>query len=156
MKTLLCLIVAAGTVTLQAEKIALVGGTVINPATEVVLTGARVLIDNDRITGLGDDKTLDLPKDARQIDCKGKFLLPGYVDTHIHFFQSGDLFTRPDVVDLTNVRPYRTKSPGSSRISTTRLRVISVVASRVWSMWADHFGILKCANARIRPRKRRA
>jgi imidazolonepropionase-like amidohydrolase len=106
MKTLLCLIVAAGTVTLQAEKIALVGGTVINPATEVVLTGARVLIDNDRITGFGDDKTIALPKDARQIDCKGKFLLPGYIDTHIHFFQSGDLFTRPDVVDLTNVRPY--------------------------------------------------
>src|SRR5256712_9073884 len=29
------------------------------------------------------------------------------MDTHIHFFQSGDLFTRPDVVDLTKIRPYR-------------------------------------------------
>jgi len=32
--------------------------------------------------------------------------LPGYIDTHVHFFQSGDLFTRPDIVDLTKVRPY--------------------------------------------------
>jgi hypothetical protein len=25
----------------------------------------------------------------------------------VHFFQSADLFTRPDVVDLNSVRPYR-------------------------------------------------
>jgi imidazolonepropionase-like amidohydrolase len=106
MKTLLCLIIAAGTVTLHAEKIALVNGTLIIPTTEVVLTGARVLIENDRVIGFGDNVTLDLPKDARRIDCKGKFILPGYIDTHIHFFQSGDLFTRPDVVDLNSIKPY--------------------------------------------------
>ena len=33
--------------------------------------------------------------------------MPGYIDTHVHFFQSGDLFTRPDVVDLNSVRPYK-------------------------------------------------
>jgi len=90
-----------------AEKIALVNGTLINPMTEVVLPGAHVLIDNDRVVGFGDEITFDLPKDARRIDCKGKFILPGYIDTHIHFFQSGDLFTRPDAADLTSVRPYK-------------------------------------------------
>src|SRR5438876_2817057 len=75
--------------------------------TEVVLPGAHVLIDNDRVVGFGDEITFDLPKDARRIDCKGKFILPGYIDTHIHFFQSGDLFTRPDAADLTSVRPYK-------------------------------------------------
>src|SRR5437773_2535687 len=90
-----------------AEKIALVNGTLINPMTEVVLPGAHVLIDNDRVVGFGDEITFDLPKDARRIDCKGKFILPGYIDTHVHFFQSGGLFTRPDVVDLNNVRPYK-------------------------------------------------
>src|SRR5204863_6572603 len=53
-----------------------------------------------------DAKTISTPKDARLIDCKGKFILPGYIDTHVHFFQSADLYTRPDVVDLTKVRPY--------------------------------------------------
>jgi imidazolonepropionase-like amidohydrolase len=33
--------------------------------------------------------------------------LPGYIDTHVHFFQSGDLFTRPDGADFNNVRPYK-------------------------------------------------
>src|SRR5436309_3234405 len=90
-----------------AEKIALVNGTLINPMTEVVLPGAHVLIDNDRVVGFGDEITFDLPKDARRIDCKCKFILPGYIDTHIHFFQSADLFTRPDAADLNNVRPYK-------------------------------------------------
>ena len=90
-----------------AEKIALVNGTLINPMTEVVLPGAHVLIDNDRVVGFGDEITFDLPKDARRIDCKGKFILPGYIDTHIHFFQSGGLFTRPDAADLNSVRPYK-------------------------------------------------
>ena len=43
---------------------------------------------------------------GKQIDCVGKFILPGYIDTHVHFFQSGGVFTRPDAVDLTKVRPY--------------------------------------------------
>jgi NADPH:quinone reductase-like Zn-dependent oxidoreductase/imidazolonepropionase-like amidohydrolase len=107
MKTLLCFIlVAVGTLTVCAEKIALVGGTLINPATERVITNARILIDGDRITDFGDGITTPVPKGARVIDCKGKFILPGYIDTHVHFFQSGGLFTRPDVVDLTKVRPY--------------------------------------------------
>jgi imidazolonepropionase-like amidohydrolase len=89
-----------------AEKLALINGTLINPGTERVLTSARVLIDGDRITDFGGEITASVPKAARVIDCKGKFILPGYIDTHVHFFQSGDLFTRPDVVDLTKVRPY--------------------------------------------------
>src|SRR5881275_991353 len=92
--------------TAHAEKLALINGTLINPGTERVLTSARILIDGDRITDLGDEITASVSKDARVIDCAGKFILPGYIDTHVHFFQSGDLFTRPDVVDLTKVRPY--------------------------------------------------
>jgi imidazolonepropionase-like amidohydrolase len=44
---------------------------------------------------------------GKQIECVGKFILPGYSDTHVHFFQSGDLFTRPDGADLNAVRPYK-------------------------------------------------
>jgi imidazolonepropionase-like amidohydrolase len=33
--------------------------------------------------------------------------LPAYIDTHVHFFQSGDLFTRPDAADLNSVRAYK-------------------------------------------------
>jgi imidazolonepropionase-like amidohydrolase len=89
--------------TARAEKIALVNGTIISPDKS---QNATIIIDGDKIAAAGDAKTISTPKDARLIDCKGKFILPGYIDTHVHFFQSGDLYTRPDVVDLTKVRPY--------------------------------------------------
>ena len=92
--------------TARAEKIALVNGTIINPDKSQIVQNATIIIDGDKIAAAGDAQTISTPKDARLIDCKGKFILPGYIDTHVHFFQSGDLYTRPDVVDLTKVRPY--------------------------------------------------
>src|SRR5437762_8915183 len=93
--------------TANAEKIALINGTLINPGTSQIVQNATIVIDGDRIAAAGDAKTTRTPKDARIVDCKGKFILPGYIDTHVHFFQSGDLFTRPDVVDLNSVRSYK-------------------------------------------------
>ena len=90
----------------RAEKISLVGGTVINPADGKVLPNATVVIDGDKIERVAIGKQ-DAASLGKQIDCSGKFILPGYIDTHIHFFQSGDLFTRPDGADLNSVRPYK-------------------------------------------------
>jgi imidazolonepropionase-like amidohydrolase len=89
------------------EKIALVNGTLINPGTAEVVASALVLIEGDHISAVGDQAAAISAKGARIIDCKGKFVLPGYVDTHVHFFQSGDIYTRPDAVDLTSIRPYK-------------------------------------------------
>ena len=91
----------------QAEQIALVNGTLINPATNRIMADAIIVIDGAHIADFGKSKIMSTPKDAHTIDCKGKFILPGYIDTHVHFFQSGDIFTRPDVVDLNAVRPYK-------------------------------------------------
>src|SRR5213596_2868981 len=92
--------------TLRAEKMSLVGGTVINPADGKVLPNATVVIDGGKIERVSTGKQ-DAAGLGKQIDCTGKFILPGYIDTHVHFFQSGDLFTRPDGADLSSVRPYK-------------------------------------------------
>jgi imidazolonepropionase-like amidohydrolase len=89
---------------LHAEKIILIGGTVIDPGFGNVFTNTNVVIDGNHIVRVGKASAEGA---ARTIDCQGKFILPGYIDTHVHFFQSGGLFTRPDVVDLNSVRPYR-------------------------------------------------
>jgi len=91
----------------RADKIALTGGTVIDPATERVIPDAVVMIEGERIVSVSGGKNSTLAADVHPVDCKGKFILPGYVDTHVHFFQSGDLFTRPDGADLNSVRPYK-------------------------------------------------
>jgi imidazolonepropionase-like amidohydrolase len=90
-----------------AKKIALVNGTLINPGTGKVVPNSLIIIEGDHITAVGDQATAVSTKGAQIVDCKGKFILPGYIDTHVHFFQSGDLYTRPDGVDLNSVRPYQ-------------------------------------------------
>jgi len=106
MKIFLCLSVLLVATAARAGKLSLVGGTVINPAEGKVLPNATIVINGDKIEAvvMGKQNAAALGK---QIDCKGKFILPGYIDTHIHFFQSGDLFTRPDGADLNSVRPYK-------------------------------------------------
>ena len=91
----------------HAEKLSLVGGTVINPADGKIIENAVLVIDGEKIESMASRREAGVPVGSKWIDCEGKFILPGYMDTHIHFFQSGDLFTRPDVVDLTKIRPYR-------------------------------------------------
>ncbi|HEU0273032.1 MAG TPA: amidohydrolase family protein [Candidatus Udaeobacter sp.] len=104
---ILAVIVSAGLMlTAYAEKYSLIGGTVINPADGKVLPNATVVIDGDKIERVAMGKQ-DAATLGKQIECVGKFILPGYTDTHIHFFQSGDLFTRPDAADLNAVRPYK-------------------------------------------------
>jgi imidazolonepropionase-like amidohydrolase len=90
-----------------AERTLLVGGTTINPADGKIVEDAVVSINGDRIESVTKRKEATLSSGAKSIDCKGKFILPGYIDTHVHFFQSGDLFTRPDGVDLNSIRPYK-------------------------------------------------
>jgi imidazolonepropionase-like amidohydrolase len=107
MKTLISFavtLIAAGTV--HAEKISLVGATVINPSSGRTMPNATVVINGDKIESVTMGKR-DAATLGNQIDCAGKFILPGYIDTHVHFFQSADLFTRPDGADLNSVRPYK-------------------------------------------------
>jgi imidazolonepropionase-like amidohydrolase len=108
MKFRLALVIAFSlfTAAVHAEKISLVGAIVINPADGKVLPNATVVIDGDKIERLAMGKQ-DAATLGKQIGCAGKFILPGFIDTHVHFFQSADLFTRPDGADLNSVRPYK-------------------------------------------------
>src|SRR5437763_497496 len=99
------LLLALNTAT-HAERISFVGATVINPGDGRVLPNATVVINGDKIERVSMGKQ-DAATLGRQVSCVGKFILPGYIDTHVHFFQSADLFTRPDGADFNSVRPYK-------------------------------------------------
>lgn len=71
-----------------------------------LISGATVGITGSVITSVRTNPKQTLPPDASIIDGSGKFLLPGLTDAHIHFFQSGGLYTRPDGLDLRKYMPY--------------------------------------------------
>jgi imidazolonepropionase-like amidohydrolase len=94
------------TVNAQAAVIALVNGNVVDIERRAVHANTTVLIDGDRIVRVARSSAVKVPNDAEVIDCTGKWIMPGMVDAHIHLFQSGGLYTRPDVIDLRKIRPY--------------------------------------------------
>src|SRR5256886_14327641 len=93
----------------RAADIAIVGATVIHPERDLpaaVAANSTVIIKGNRIERVGPASSTPVPKGATRIDGKGKWVVPGLIDAHVHFFQSGNLYTRPDVADFNAVVPY--------------------------------------------------
>ena len=97
---------ALGIGSASAQPTAIVGGTVVNPEGAPIVEEATVIVEGERITAVGERASVDVPDGATVIDASGKYLIPGLTDGHVHFFQSGGLYTRPDAIDLRAVRPY--------------------------------------------------
>ncbi len=85
---------------------AFVGGTVIDGTGAAPLAEGVVLVKGARIVAVGPRDAVAVPAGARVVDTRGKWLIPGLIDAHSDFFQSGGLYTRPDIIDLRDLRPY--------------------------------------------------
>lgn len=107
------LMLAAGLVPLSAQaaksQVAIVHATVIFPDREPNEARAQdqtILIVGDRIRKIGSSADVKVPGKASTIDATGKFVIPGLIDGHVHFFQSANLYTRPDAADFHKYRSY--------------------------------------------------
>jgi imidazolonepropionase-like amidohydrolase len=87
---------------------AIVGVTVWDGTGAEPIPDAVVLIKGERIKAVGPRDDVRIPKSATIEDHSGRFVVPGLVDSHVHFFQTAGLYTRPDIIDLTTLRPYTT------------------------------------------------
>src|SRR5690606_12718420 len=48
------------------------------------------LIRGDRIAAIGPSGTVDIPADAKRYDAAGKYVLPGFIDLHVHLVYPRD------------------------------------------------------------------
>ena len=88
---------------------AIVGATVIHPelaGDAAVAKDSTVIIVGNRIRAVGPAATTRVPARAAVIDARGKWVTPGLIDSHVHFHQSGNLYTRPDAADFNRWMPY--------------------------------------------------
>jgi len=101
----LAVLLLAATMTGAAEApLAIVGVTVVHPerdAAHTVAADQTVLIVDARIAAVGSAGDVTVPPEAHVIDGRGRWLIPGLVDAHVHFDLSGTLYARPDIADLT-------------------------------------------------------
>ncbi|HEY2817691.1 MAG TPA: amidohydrolase family protein [Casimicrobiaceae bacterium] len=88
---------------------AVVGATVVHPERDkeaAIQSNATIVVAGNRIVAVGATSSTPVPPGTMIIDGHGKWIVPGLVDGHVHFFQSGNLYTRPDVADFTKWIPY--------------------------------------------------
>jgi len=85
------------------------GATILHPeraGDAVREDGATIILKDGKIQAVLRNAAIELPQGAQVVDARGKYVIPGLVDSHVHFFQSGNLYTRPDVMDFNAVVPY--------------------------------------------------
>ncbi|GAB7553326.1 amidohydrolase family protein [Novosphingobium sp. 11B] len=76
-------------------KLLLRGAKVITMKADQVIDDADVLIVDNRIAGVGPRGTLKIPAGTQVRDMTGKFILPGFIDAHAHWFE-----TRRRILDI--------------------------------------------------------
>jgi len=80
--------------------LAITNGTVIDGRGSDPLEGATVLIEGERITAVGKQARVNIPRDATVIDAAGGSILPGLIDTHVHF-----MLEYPDILRMLLTSP---------------------------------------------------
>ena len=90
----------------QTAVTAITGATLVNSNGKPPVADAVILIQNGRILRVGNRQSVQIPKEAVVIDARGKWVIPGLIDSHVHFFQSGGVYTRPDAINLQKIVPY--------------------------------------------------
>jgi imidazolonepropionase-like amidohydrolase len=67
------------------QTLALIGGAVYASPTTVSLKDAVVIVSGGTISAVGSRSDVQVPQDARIIDCSGRTLTAGFWNSHVHF-----------------------------------------------------------------------
>src|SRR2546430_14239229 len=85
---------------------ALVGATLVDGTGAAPVGDAVVVMRDGRIACAGSRAACPVPADADSVNAAGKWIIPGLIDTHVHFSQTGWADGRPDAPDLRDRHPY--------------------------------------------------
>ena len=84
----------------------IVGATLIDGTGGAPVRDAVVVLRDGKIEAAGPRSRVPVPAGIDTLDARGCWVLPGLIDTHVHFSQTGGADGRPDALDLRSVRPY--------------------------------------------------
>lgn len=140
------------------ERVAVVDvvrGEIVNPRTVLVVDG--------HISVIGEPNAVTIPSDAVRVDGRGRYLMPGLVDMHVHLFNNSSrrppnewafpLFVANGV---TGVREMRTDADEMPVVDGWRFKAArgEIVAPRVLAAGVAVGGTVDVARQRVRDAKR--
>jgi imidazolonepropionase-like amidohydrolase len=110
--------------------IAIEGATIVDGTGRPPLREGVVLIQNGRIVGVGRRNHITIPANARRIDARGKWLVPGLIDMHVHI----DEVLTPGAFVLYGVTSVRDVGSNGATMQALRDRAAhgEVLPRRYW------------------------
>lgn len=82
------------------------GATLYDGTGSDAVENSIVVVKDGSIQCVGTEGECSIPFGADIIDVSGKYITPGLVDAHVHFFQTGFFDGRPDALDLRDTYPF--------------------------------------------------
>ncbi len=68
----------------MVETLVIKGGFLIDGTGSGPIPDAVIIIQDERISSVGTESSLDIPKRANVLDVQGTYILPGFMNTHVH------------------------------------------------------------------------
>lgn len=105
------LLISLGTIApgLRAQErvTAYTGATLIDGTGRPAIADATLLVAGERIVAVGRRAEVTIPMGARREDLRGRWIIPGMIDTHVHFWESARPGAQPTFgADVTSIFPY--------------------------------------------------
>ena len=152
MTTAFAVLVLAVWTPVAVAQTAFVGATLFDGTGADPVENSVVIVVGDRVLNVGTRDVVKIPDEFGVVDVSGKWMVPGLIDAHIHYFQSGGLYTRPDVIDLRGWRSYEKEMAciEADLDETFRRYLVSGVTSVVdvgGGYW--NFGVREKANEQL-------
>lgn len=85
---------------------AIVGATLVDGRGGAPVPDAVVVLRDGRIEAAGPRARVRIPAGVDTLDARGCWVLPGLIDAHVHYSQTGWADGRPDALDLRATHPY--------------------------------------------------
>jgi imidazolonepropionase-like amidohydrolase len=103
---------------------AIVDVNLINMEMDTVLEHQTIIVEDEQISKIGPSDKTKLPPDAQIISGSGKYLLPGFIDMHVHISDESDLlkFLRYGVTTVRHMAdvPWWAKAMGFPDVLSLR------------------------------------
>src|SRR5690606_14322374 len=82
---------------------AIIGGYVV-PVDGDPIDGGTVLLDQGKIVAVGTQADVEVPDDAELVDASGSWVLPGFIDAHVHLgvHEDGEGWSGNDTNEMTD------------------------------------------------------
>src|SRR5829696_3843054 len=106
---------AANGPTTRSATLAITGVTVIDVGGAPSRAGTTVLVRDGRIQAIGTSDAVAVPRGATVVDGRGKFLIPGLWDAHVHLSFAG-----PEILPLFVANAVTSVRDVGSRFDSTR------------------------------------